>query len=46
MQTLRLCLGASLIVMASAGLALADDVNAGQQYIRRNARPAIPTSLA
>ena len=32
MQTLRLCLGASLIVMASAGLALADDdVNAGQQ---------------
>jgi mono/diheme cytochrome c family protein len=32
MQTLRLCLGASLIAMASAGLALADeDVNAGQQ---------------
>jgi len=32
MQTLRLCLGASLIVMASAGLALADnDVNAGQE---------------
>jgi hypothetical protein len=31
MQTLRLCLGASLIAMASAGLALADeDVNAGQ----------------
>ena len=32
MQTLGLCFGASLIVMASAGLALADDdVNAGQQ---------------
>src|SRR6516165_8385785 len=31
MQTLRLCFGASLIVMASASLALADDVNAGQQ---------------
>ena len=32
MRTLRLCFGASLIVMVSAGLALADDdVNAGQQ---------------
>src|SRR6516162_10421132 len=31
MKTLRLCLGATLIVMASAGLALADDVNTGQQ---------------
>src|SRR6516225_11738130 len=32
MQTLRVCLAASLIVMASAGFALADDdVNAGQQ---------------
>src|SRR5262249_3162357 len=35
MQTLRLCLGASLIAMASAGLALADeDVNAGQQIFQ------------
>ena len=32
MQTFSLCLGASLIVMASTGLALADnDVNAGEQ---------------
>src|SRR5215468_8703680 len=35
MQTLRLCFGASLIVMTSAGLALADDdVNAGQQIFQ------------
>jgi alcohol dehydrogenase (cytochrome c) len=40
MQTLSLCLGASLIVVASAGLALADDdVNAGQQIYQAQCSP-------
>ena len=40
MQTLRLCFGASLIVMASAGLALADnDVNAGQEIYQAQCSP-------
>src|SRR6516225_4219686 len=35
MQTFRVCLSVSLIVMASAGFALADDdVNAGQQIFQ------------
>src|SRR6516165_9575817 len=40
MQILGLCFGASLIVMASAGLALADDdVNAGQQIYQAQCSP-------
>ena len=39
MQTFSLCLGASLIVMASAGLALADDVNAGQEIYQAQCSP-------